>query len=338
MDLHSRNERINSVEWLRGIAALGICQMHAFCALDFFSKDEVFFQTYIFPISIAGRLGVAVFFVISGFIIPYSMWRRNFTIRDFFSFLLKRLKRLEPPYLVAILLTLFIAFITTSIKVGKTYEIDWFNLILHFGYLNVFFDNVWVNPVFWTLAIEFQFYILIALLFPLLLKNNITILLLSLGSAMISQYFPMPHFILLHFQLFILGILCFKKYINQISPTAFWLHVTLNAALVYHFHAKAYMVASLATVFIILLRLQLNFKPMIYLGKISYSLYLIHWIVGIELIRNLYLFYNPNSDETTKILLALFIVIISLILSILFYKLIEKPSIKWAKGTANSEH
>ena len=30
----------------------------------------------------------------------------------------------------------------------------------------------WFNPVFWTLAIEFQFYLIIGLVFPLLFAKN----------------------------------------------------------------------------------------------------------------------------------------------------------------------
>jgi len=216
-------ERINSIEWLRGIASLGICEMHIFCAQDFFSATDTFFHTYIFPLSIIGRLGVAVFFVISGFIIPYSMWRRNYSIANYFSFLTKRLIRLEPPYILTIILSVLIAFISTSIITNRIYEINWYNLALHLGYLNVFFDNVWINPVFWTLAIEFQFYVLIGFLFPLISSrpNAPLLIVLSIISTIICLNNPAHHFIFIHIHLFIIGILCFQKFISKISPLSF---------------------------------------------------------------------------------------------------------------------
>lgn len=327
------NERLVSVEWLRGIASLGICEMHAFCALDFFSDTDTFFQSYIFPVSIAGRLGVAVFFVISGFIIPYSMWKRNYSLSGFFSFMTRRLVRLEPPYLLTILLSVLIAFITTAVIHNRIYEIDWFNLALHIGYLNVFYDNIWVNPVFWTLAIEFQFYILIGFLFPLLnsSRNSPVLLMISLLSAVISYLNPLPHFIFIHFQLFILGVLCFQKYAGYVTNGFFGVQVLINAGLVYHFHAKAYMVAALLSVLIIIYNVNMPSKSLHFLGKISYSLYLIHWVIGIELIRNVFVYYYPDSSEGVKIALAVFIILICTGLSALFYRIIEHPSIQWTK-------
>lgn len=329
----STPEKLNTVEWLRGIAALGICEMHIFCALDFFSKNDTFFQTYIFPISIIGRLGVAIFFVISGFIIPYSMWKRNYSVSHFFSFMRKRLIRLEPPYLLTIVLSILIAFITSSIIANKLYEINWFNLALHIGYLNVFFDNIWVNPVFWTLAIEFQFYIIIGLIFPILNSKSKTYFLLaiSLFSAFICLKNPMPQFIFIHFHLFILGILCFLRYTRSISSPAFLFQVVLNSGFLYYFHGKGYVVAALLTVLLILYNVSIKSQSMLFMGKISYSLYLIHWVIGVELIRNLFVHYFRDSSEFTKIVLAVGIIILCLVLSGLFYRIIEQPSIQWAK-------
>src|ERR1035441_2897196 len=46
-----------------------------------------------------GWLGVEIFFVISGFIIPYSLYKAGYRVSDFTRFLLKRIARLDPPYL-----------------------------------------------------------------------------------------------------------------------------------------------------------------------------------------------------------------------------------------------
>jgi peptidoglycan/LPS O-acetylase OafA/YrhL len=39
-------------------------------------------------------------------------------------------------------------------------------LFAHLGYLNGFFAYRWGNSVYWTLAIELQYYLVIALVFP----------------------------------------------------------------------------------------------------------------------------------------------------------------------------
>lgn len=65
-------------------------------------------------------------------------------------------------------------------------------------------------------------------------------------------------------------------------------------------------------------------KPLVYLGKISYSLYLVHTIVLLSVVHLLNGYF---SIPTT-----LFLVLISSILvAIIYYNLIEKPSIKLGK-------
>ena len=55
--------------------------------------------SYLAPIGAYGWLGVDVFFVISGFIVPYAMLRAGYTLSAWPTFILKRLIRVEPPYL-----------------------------------------------------------------------------------------------------------------------------------------------------------------------------------------------------------------------------------------------
>jgi peptidoglycan/LPS O-acetylase OafA/YrhL len=61
---------------------------HAFGVFDGFSKF--------------GYLGVDVFFVISGFVIPYSLWGREYSLRQFPRYMIRRAVRLEPPYLASV--------------------------------------------------------------------------------------------------------------------------------------------------------------------------------------------------------------------------------------------
>ena len=50
-----------------------------------------------------------------------------------------------------------------------------FQLLLHLGYLNAFFNYDWSVALYWTLAIEFQFYLSIGLLFPLISHRSLLI-------------------------------------------------------------------------------------------------------------------------------------------------------------------
>lgn len=60
----------------------------------------------------------------------------------------------------------------------------------HLGYLNAFVHKKWLNPVFWTLAIECQIYLLIAVLYPLVVSDRrslrIGIPLVLLGASFLN--------------------------------------------------------------------------------------------------------------------------------------------------------
>ena len=79
-----------SVESLRGVAALAVAWFHVTAIHgDSWARSSGHY----------GWLGVDAFFVISGFVVPYSIARTfpNYTIRDLPNFVLRRATRLEPP-------------------------------------------------------------------------------------------------------------------------------------------------------------------------------------------------------------------------------------------------
>src|SRR5262249_41982624 len=116
-------------------------------------------------------LGVEVFFVISGFIVPYSMARAGYRLTLWPQFMMKRLIRLEPPYLVSIALVMVLGYASTMAPDfrGLPFDWQWPQLLAHIGYINAFVGWPWLNGVYWSLAIEFQFYMLIGLALPALL-------------------------------------------------------------------------------------------------------------------------------------------------------------------------
>src|SRR3569832_1975532 len=87
-------DRIEILDWLRGLAALAVAWFH-FTVGGPLVPDGAFKEAGQF-----GRHGVDAFFVISGFVIPYSMSRGGYRgWKDSLRFVFKRLARLEPPYL-----------------------------------------------------------------------------------------------------------------------------------------------------------------------------------------------------------------------------------------------
>jgi peptidoglycan/LPS O-acetylase OafA/YrhL len=113
-----------------------------------------------------GRFGVMVFFALSGFILalPFVSARlgggRPVSLR---AYVLRRVTRIEPPYLVALLLAAALAATTDawgpSTGVAERLSAGaWYGHTLLYGVPNL------LNPPFWTLEIEVQFYVLMPVL------------------------------------------------------------------------------------------------------------------------------------------------------------------------------
>ena len=118
---------------------------------------------WLYPLSL-GWSGVSLFFVISGFCIHYSFLKHAAGspgkpfLKQFFW---KRFWRIYPPYFVA--LTVFFCLLLRHHVAGTTAGNYWSHLLLIHNFGPETFDGV--NPSFWSLAVEMQFY----LLFPLVL-------------------------------------------------------------------------------------------------------------------------------------------------------------------------
>jgi peptidoglycan/LPS O-acetylase OafA/YrhL len=155
----------------RGIAALGVFLFHirgAFAeSLPFIAKLAAY-----------GSLGVPLFFVLSGFVITASAEHIRQHGRSPNAFLKARFLRIFPPFWVSILVVCAIPYLLEAISSLKTGHyswpsprflsltaLDWLQLTTlskvfaaEGGDLQGAFNPV--NSVYWTLAIEFQFYLL----------------------------------------------------------------------------------------------------------------------------------------------------------------------------------
>src|ERR1700751_2787177 len=88
------SHRLETVDQLGGLAALAVGWYH-FTNVRSFLPEGWLKQSGSF-----GWLGVEVFFVISGFILPWALYGADYRLSHFPRFLAKQILRLAPPYLV----------------------------------------------------------------------------------------------------------------------------------------------------------------------------------------------------------------------------------------------
>jgi peptidoglycan/LPS O-acetylase OafA/YrhL len=313
--VENNKDYIHSITFLRAIASLGVCAVHLHYATPLFRMPAGKIISY-------GMHGVSVFFVISGFVIPYSLWNSRYTTKNFFSYILKRSLRIDPPYIATIFLCLIIG------AIFNTFEFNFFKFLLHLFYLIPFTDHTWYQGVFWTLGIEFQFYVIIGLLFPFLLFRNanvVVLFLLIIGATGYLLTFKNENaFIFKHIHFFCMGILVvlFKK--QRISLLKLYLSLTLLAI---YICLKISITTGLVGYLTSLSIIHLNFESTIsdFLGKISYSLYLIHLQVGGIFI------YFLKRFTLNPYMLFLVLLMGCIIFSYLFYISVERPSINFSK-------
>jgi len=318
-------KRIRTIDCLRGIAAISICYYH----FTWGNGHYLPANSIVKKIGGDGYLGVEIFFIISGFILPLSLHNSNYSLKNYFTFILKRLTRIDIPYFVTIILCILFAYIRTlspSYKV-PAFSTDYIRIILHIGYLPSIFHKAWLNPAFWTLALEFQFYLLIALFFPLLIHKKIYLYIFIALSLVASYFSQTDDFLFKYLPFFCLGITIFKYYRSLMCFREFLASIVCLFTFILLRFDYHYLFAS-AIPLVIFYEDDINNKLLLFLGKISYSIYLLHIPIGMRIINlSDSLISNYHLKELIVFINLLFIIGISF----LFYKFVEKPAVILSK-------
>ena len=312
--MNSMNKSLNyqkQLNIIRAIASLGVAFFH--------------FGGYYVPMLNYGWLGIQMFFVLTGFVICWSL-PENYKLNDFKTYFGRRLIRVEPPYLVSILIIVSLAYWVRK----DMSHINLKNVIFHLSYVNNFFNNDYLSPVYWTLGIEFQFYILIGLLFPVISnfpKHSIVLLVfLNLVYLIIpikycTIFFFMPYFTL--------GILIYLIKRNKLKKGEFYPLFAINICWLFYRMGIPETLASIITALIILLLHKSNFI-IDFFSKISFSLYLTHTTIGSPVI-----IYVGNIFSSKNIFTKAFAfscgMTTAILFAYIFYIIIEKWALSASK-------
>lgn len=324
--MHKKIGFIPIITILRGIAALMVCLFHFVCKTTGYFTNE-----YVLKVFDIGGLGVSMFFVISGVVLPLSMLNGNYKFTSWKKFLVKRIIRIEPPYIMAIILATLYMFLRSYMPNSTDVDLrpGFMDIILHIGYLVPFFENVkWLNGAFWTLAIEFQYYLTLILLFPLMVNKKIWNRVLFYLVFLLPTFFMvLPSFLIHWASLFLLGILYILNKTEKIKKMEYYIVSTVSAFSVYYFLGIDSLIIAISTLLIIHFFPNYKQNQLKFLGNISYSLYLVHGITGAALINILSHSFNEPYQKPLVIVIGLFF---SIFCAYLMYLFIEKPSQKIA--------
>ena len=180
-------KRLDWIDRTKGLAIIGICLFH-------------FFQNYpqrLDIVSLLDRTGakvgfaaVDIFFVIAGFNISYSLARflqKNKTDRfdisqiNWISWLKKRLIRLYPTYILAVIASVLILHWGGKLKIFPL----WKFLLSAIGLAGYEFQRI--NPGFWFFTVILQAYLVTPIIFYICKNNRRHILLLGIVVGILSK-------------------------------------------------------------------------------------------------------------------------------------------------------
>ncbi len=310
---------------LRGLAALAVTWFHLTNTYD---------AGWLRSSSAYGWAGVDVFFVISGFIIPYSISRSSADIglRRFPMFLARRMARLEPPYLLSILLMLGLWY-ASSLTPGYRGEPPQFNagqIASHALYLIPLTDFDWLQPVYWTLAYEFVFYIVVGLLFGLIApdKPDLFWALLSCVTLALVMTSALDEKALL----FVIGISVFRARCCANAWPSIVIAVFAVAYLWVEYRPGAVAGGTTALAIGLLTWVRLpafSARPLLWLGAISYSLYLTHVPIGGRVVN---LGKRIADSEIELFAVSLAALAASLAFAAAWHAIVEWPAIRLSRS------
>ncbi len=283
--------RYQELDALRGIAALMVVLFHYTMG-----KPQARFGFSI------GITGVDLFFMISGFVIFMSLNK----IKNSKDFIINRASRLYPTYWSCVSFTFIIM---SLISFHRNEHID---LIQYIGNMTMFQYYMGIKDLdgpYWTMIIEMIFYGLILLIFHFKLTNYLNWIFVIIIILIVSStsFFHVNFFfnllnqipLLQYISLFFAGIIFYKIYdnTNSVSYYLILFLCLICQILMYNYSGRAISYVShlqytlILCFYFLLFTLFVNGKlkfiislPTLFLGKISFALYLIHQYVSIYVI------------------------------------------------------
>jgi peptidoglycan/LPS O-acetylase OafA/YrhL len=355
-DVHgvARESYLPQIDALRAIAALGVLFFHFYTDIYLHAELEPVkivsdiaahggFWRWIAAPSLLGYAGVPLFFVISGFCIHHSFLhaRRPFSYLVFMS---RRFWRIYPAYVLAIALSLLLP----GNLIWRTHHVPK-SVLMHLLFVhNLNQTTIFeLSPPFWTLAVEFQFYAAYPLLLMLrrrfgmgratLISFCLCVIASTVRHLGWTGHFDLPLLPVMYWVQWCLGALIAERFFDGKPPLInlplsifLWLVGICFAVPIATYSEWNYFAWAILSAAIIERLIRRNFtnamsKPfasLVWVGTISYSIYLLHDIVLSQILPRL-----PSAPETRFGLGLIIAIPLVIAVSAVSYYLIEAPGI-----------
>jgi peptidoglycan/LPS O-acetylase OafA/YrhL len=332
----SPSSRVVELDALRGIAALAVVAYHYTTRYS----EQIGHLGGPLPSLMAGKYGVQLFFLISGFVIFMTLERTHSAM----DFVVSRCSRLYPGYWVAVAVT---ALVVYSIGLPQQ-ALPWPDLLLNLTMVQDILGAEHLDGSYWTLQIELFFYVQMLFWFVLgQLKRIHWIIAGWLSLAVLNglatrrgwhlPYLLRELLILRHIPFFALGVLFFRL---RSQPQERRLNLAMIALCLLAigvaerplFLLVATACCAIFTLFVLGRLRFLNLRFFVFLGGISYSLYLIHQAIGFSLIYRL---EHAGVSSAAACLLAAGA---SIGLAVLLSHAVEKPAMRWIRSAWRRRH
>jgi peptidoglycan/LPS O-acetylase OafA/YrhL len=342
-------KRLTELDGLRGLAAIMVFSGHAILMTPISSLPNFISIMNIDKI-LSGHEPVYLFFVLSGFVLSFPFFNSGKSM-NYIKFLMERAFRIYPAFWAAIVFSLGSMLIFDPTRVGAVSEwgqsfweggigaVPLGQLVRHF-ILFPDFDIKLIDPPFWSLRVELKISALVPLFMLMLRLNRVEITVgVVLMFVFVGIALPRLHFV----PFFIFGIALARHWISVTRITSnLPLYATLllvatsffafeNANIFFGgniFHeCQVYLSAAGSAALIVLASARPGFrhmlrKPLIqFFGKISYSMYLIHFPV-------LMVSASWLSDDFGMPIAALLALGPIFLLSYFSYHYVERPGIR----------
>jgi peptidoglycan/LPS O-acetylase OafA/YrhL len=329
------SQRLDQIDALRGIAAMAVVLFHLTTRFtDLYQPAGTPWLS--FPL---GHYGVNLFFMISGFVIFMTLQR---TQRGM-DFVVSRFSRLFPAYWVALAITWGV---THALGLPGR-EVSGTTALLNLPMVHNLFGVTHVDGAYWTLEIELLFYVGMYLLFRGRSLGHVHLWMIGLlalrwvyfGAAQvfgIDLPWKIYHLLILKYlPWFALGVAtyAFSPRQHGEAPRRGAVASVVVALATLGF-TERFEHALLAVAGLLMLGLAargrlgfLAWRPWVWLGSISYPLYLLHeyvsWSVMLELMR-----HGVALNAAIGIALAA-----ALLLAHIVSRSVERPAMRWIRDS-----